>query len=102
MFVAMNRFFVNSDRAEEFATAWKTRESFLHEMDGFIDFQLLQGADKDGTTIFISKVNWQNESNFKVWVESEQFKSAHGKKRMPEGVLQGHPHFESYTVIDQK
>ena len=99
MFVAMNRFLVNSEQAEEFATHWKQRESFLHELEGFIDFQLLQGEDKEGTTVFISKVNWYDKSNFEAWVSSDQFKKAHGQKRLDKGILQGHPNFEGYEVI---
>ena len=99
MFVAMNRFSVNEGREPDFEETWRTRERRLKEVGGFVDFQLLKGDCKEGTRCYISKSNWQDEESFFNWTKSDAFKEAHKTKRMPEGVLQGHPNFEGYSVL---
>jgi len=41
MFVAMNNFPVNPDRAEDFEKIWRERESYLEDVPGFVHFVLL-------------------------------------------------------------
>ncbi len=43
MFIAMNRFAISEGRGDEFETAWRTRESHLDEVPGFVRFALLKG-----------------------------------------------------------
>ena len=38
MFIAMNRFSVNPDRGSEFEERWRSRESYLRGLDGFVQF----------------------------------------------------------------
>ena len=42
MFVAMNNFKVASGKEEEFERIWKTRESYLAGVPGFVRFALLR------------------------------------------------------------
>jgi heme-degrading monooxygenase HmoA len=103
MFYAMNRFPVAAGREEEFEEVWRTRESRLKELPGFVSFQMLKGDEKDGKRIFISKTLWNSREDFIGWTKSEQFRASHGKSRMPQGVMIGPPAFESYeVVIDEK
>ncbi len=99
MYIAMNRFTVNQQRADEFIEVWKTRERNLKEFNGYITFKLLQGDAKDGKITFCSHATWTSEESFMEWVNSPQFKQSHSKKRMPEGVLLGPPQFEGYQVV---
>jgi heme-degrading monooxygenase HmoA len=99
MFIVMNRFSVDASRADEFEEIWRTRESMLNQMTGFLEFQLLRSSEKEGRVLFISKVNWTEEKNFSDWVQSDQFKQAHAKKRMPEGIVMGPPQFETFEVV---
>ncbi len=45
MFIAMNRFQVKKGSEQAFETLWATRESYLSELPGFIEFHLLRGPD---------------------------------------------------------
>ena len=54
MFIAMNRFKVKSGNEAEFEKVWKTRDSFLGEVPGFLGFHLLKGASADEHTLYSS------------------------------------------------
>lgn len=97
MFIAMNQFQVNPERAGEFEQMWRERESYLHTFDGFIQFALLKG-DIPGD--YVSHSTWESREAFLAWAQSEDFRKAHSHKT-PEGILVGHPHvrfFESVIV----
>ena len=40
-FIAMNRFKIVLGKEKDFESVWKSRETFLDEVKGFIDFNLL-------------------------------------------------------------
>ena len=46
MFIAMNRFKVLRDCTKDFEQAWLARESYLHELPGFLAFHLLAGPER--------------------------------------------------------
>ena len=48
MFIAMNRFKVLKDAMGEFENVWFSRESYLHELPGFVAFHLLRGPGARG------------------------------------------------------
>ena len=50
MFIAMNRFQVKTGSEQAFETVWATRESYLSELAGFIEFNLLRGLIRCGRT----------------------------------------------------
>ena len=47
MYIAMNRFKVLKDCTKDFENAWFTRESYLHELPGFVAFHLLKGPERE-------------------------------------------------------
>ncbi len=100
MYIAMNRFRVSRGREEEFVGIWRNRDSYLDEVEGIKDFQLLRGEGVDDATVFVSHSVWESRDAFKAWTESEAFAKAHRQARMPEGVLLGHPQFEGYEIVD--
>jgi len=95
MFIAMNRFQVNPERAPEFEEAWRTRDSHLQEMSGFRSFALLKG-DLPGE--YISHSTWESRAAFENWTRSEQFHRAHAPGIM-EGVLAEHPRVSFYDAV---
>ncbi len=58
MFIAMNRFRVKKGEEENFETVWKQRDSFLNEVPGFKEFQLLRGPAADDHTLYASHAVW--------------------------------------------
>ena len=94
MFIAMNRFTIFEKQGEAFENRWRTRQSHLKEVPGFIKFRLL----KLDETHYSSYAEWESEEVFVDWTKSEAFRKAHGGG-MPEGVVDGHPKLEFWQVI---
>jgi len=102
MFVAMNRFRVARGREADFVRIWRERDSELGGVPGFQRFRLLEGQPADDATRFVSYAEWDSRDDFEAWTESEAFARAHGRARLPEGTLLGHPEFEGYEVADER
>jgi len=95
LFIAMNQFQVDPLRAADFEEVWQTRDSYLSENPGFVQFSLLKG-DEAGD--YISHSIWESREAFLAWTQSESFKRAHGG-RMPEGIIVGHPRARFYDSV---
>lgn len=95
MFVAMNQFRVNPGREADFEAGWKTRESYLSEVPGFVHFALLKG-DEPGD--YISHTIWESRQAFVNWTQSDVFRKAHAGG-MPEGILATHPRARFYEAV---
>ena len=100
MYIAMNRFSVTEGREEEFKRTWRERDSYLDDVPGFKQFALLRGEARDGVTLFVSHSEWESHDAFVAWTKSEAFRLAHRDARTPKGVLQGHPQFEGFAVVE--
>jgi heme-degrading monooxygenase HmoA len=99
IFIAMNRFRVNEGRGAEFEEHWRKRETWLHQVPGFVRFALLRG---EGGGTYISHSTWESRDAFVAWTQSEAFRKAHAQARTPAGVLAGPPQIETFeAVIEQ-
>ncbi len=67
MFVAMNNFAVNPERAEDFEQIWRERESHLEDVPGFVHFVLLRSDDAGH---YVSHISLQSRASFDAWTES--------------------------------
>ena len=102
MFIAMNRFKVAKGKEAEFETVWRSRESYLHELDGFIEFSLLKGPEREDHTLYSSHTVWETKADFEVWTQSEQFRKSHaaaGNRTGNKPSYLGHPEFEGFEAI---
>ena len=101
MFIAMNRFQVKKGSEQAFETLWATRESYLSELDGFIEFHLLRGPVAEDHTLYSSHTVWASKAAFEAWTKSEQFRKAHARadNARGESLYLGHPKFEGFEVI---
>ena len=96
MYIVMNRFQVAEGREEEFEEIWRTRDSYLHEVEGFQEFHLLRG---DGGN-FISHTTWEDKSAFDSWVGSESFHKAHARSSdTPPDLFTGPAKVSMYDVL---
>lgn len=77
MFLAMNRFRIALGKEEDFVTHWRNRNSYLHEVPGFVSFNLLRGDSSETCTLFASHTVWASEQAFADWTQSEAFRKAH-------------------------
>jgi heme-degrading monooxygenase HmoA len=101
MFIAMNRFQVKIGSEAAFETVWRTRESYLSSMAGFVEFQLLKGPVADDHTLYSSHTVWTDKESFEAWTRSEEFRRAHARadNKTGESLYLGHPKFEGFEVI---
>jgi heme-degrading monooxygenase HmoA len=99
----MNRFKVGKGSEKEFETLWTQRESYLHELPGFIVFHLLKGPEREEHTLYSSHTVWRSFEDFTHWTKSEQFRKAHanagGSSIRPHYL--GHPEFEGFHVVQE-
>lgn len=104
MFIAMNRFQVKTGSEQAFETVWATRESYLSEVPGFIEFSLLKGPVAEDHTLYASHTIWADKSAFEAWTRSEHFRKAHARADNKTGgsLYLGHPKFEGFEVIQSE
>ena len=101
MYIAMNRFKVLKDAAKDFENVWFTRESYLHELPGFVAFHLLRGPEREDHILYSSHTIWRSHADFEAWTKSEQFRRAHaraGNDGDAAPLYLGHPKFEGFEV----
>ena len=96
IFIAMNQFQVNPERAREFEEHWRQRKSYLGGVPGFRSFALLRG-DEPGA--YVSHSTWESRAAFEEWTRSEAFRKGHAQARTPEGVLAGHPRLALFEAV---
>lgn len=101
MFIAMNRFQVKSGSEQAFETVWATRESYLSELAGFVEFNLLRGPVAEDHTLYSTHTIWADKASFEAWTKSDQFRKAHARADNSAGpsLYLGHPKFEGFDVI---
>ena len=99
MYIAMNRFKISNDHIDDFINLWRTRNSYLDQVEGFKDFKLLQGPKDDISTLFVSHSIWESQDTFVSWIESDHFKKAHSGAKAPAGTHLEHPKFEGFDII---
>jgi heme-degrading monooxygenase HmoA len=100
MFIAMNRFRVKIGCEEAFEKVWKSRDSHLGGVAGFVEFHLLKGPEADDHTLYASHTVWQSRAAFEAWTRSFAFRAAHARAgRESTGSLYiEHPKFEGFEV----
>ena len=101
MFIAMNRFEVVKGKEEAFERMWQSRDSYLNEMAGFVEFHLLKGPEAENHTLYSSHTVWASKSDFEAWTKSEQFRRTHsraGNDGNAAPLYLGHPKFEGFEV----
>ena len=94
----MNHFRVAPDRCEDFEKGWRERETYLHDVPGFVSFHLLKGPEEDAARLYASHTVWRDESD-RAWTESEAFQKAHRQGRSTAGTILGPPRFVGWQAV---
>jgi heme-degrading monooxygenase HmoA len=95
VFVAMNRFQTNPGKGPEFEEIWRTRETYLDQVPGFLHFTLLRG---DQENEYISHSTWESREAFLAWTQSEAFRKGHAQGSLM-GVLAGPPQISVWESV---
>ena len=101
MYIAMNRFRVNTERKGEFEQIWLERETHLQGLPGFEAFHMLRGPEREDHVLYASHTVWRSREDFEAWTRSEAFRQAHANagQSKREGLYLGPPSFEGFEVI---
>lgn len=99
MYIAANRFRVVPEHAAAFEQLWLTRESRLHELPGFLEFQLLRGPRAEDHVLYTSSTRWASHQEFEAWTTSAQFRQAHSGAGSSKSLTLGPPSFEGFDVL---
>ncbi|WP_425427105.1 antibiotic biosynthesis monooxygenase family protein [Sulfitobacter donghicola] len=97
----MNRFTVPIENAEAFEDLWLKRDSHLKEMEGFVEFHMLKGAEVDGQILYASHTVWASEEAFRGWTKSDAFRNSHKGAKTTEKLFVGTPVFEGFSAIQK-
>ena len=98
MYIAMNRFRIAPGQEEAFEQVWRTRDTFLAGVPGFIEFHLLRGPSADDHTLYASHSVWASRDAFEAWTRSEAFRKAHANAGDNKSMYLGPPRFEGFEV----
>ena len=99
MFIAMNRFKVRKGEERAFETRWHERDTHLHTVPGFVEFQLLKGPERDDHVLYASHSVWRSHDDFEAWTRSEAFRAAHRNAGEGRSLTISHPEFEGFEII---
>lgn len=99
MYIAMNRFEVALGNEDAFQTIWTSRDTFLAEVPGFVEFHLLRGPTLEDHTLFSSHTVWRSHGDFEAWTKSEAFRNAHRNAGDNKPLYIGRPRFEGFEVV---
>jgi len=99
MYLTMNRFKVVKAEAAAFEELWKTRDSHLKAVSGFVSFALMKGPEKDDHVLYASHTVWSDEESFTAWTKSEAFRSAHGGAKSSAHMYLAAPELEIFEAV---
>lgn len=99
MFIAMNRFQVKPGEEDAFEAVWKTRDSYLKDVPGFVEFHLLRGPSAEDHTLYASHTIWQSREHFEDWTKSEAFRKAHAGAGGNKPLYVGLPRLELFDAV---
>lgn len=99
MFIAMNRFRVKRGSEDAFEDVWRNRERHLSKMEGFVQFSLLKGPERDDHTLYASHTVWRDRDTFLAWTKSQAFRDAHRNAGDNKPLYLGPPDFEGFDAV---
>jgi len=101
MYLTMNRFRVHRSHEDAFEQMWKTRDSHLKQVDGFVSFHLLKGEVDGDVRLYASHTMWRDEASFRAWTKSDAFRAAHSGAKSSEGMYDGPPALEIFESVQE-
>lgn len=101
MFLTMNRFRVKFGQEDAFEDVWRSRDSHLKSVDGFVSFHLMKGEEADGVRLYASHTLWRDRTAFEGWTKSEAFRMAHKGAKSSAEMYDGPPILEVFDSIQE-
>jgi len=101
MFLTMNRFRVKEGQEEAFEQVWKSRDSHLKTVEGFVSFHLMKGEVDAGVRLYASHTMWRDKAAFEGWTKSEAFRAAHKGAKSSAEMYDGPPVLEVFDSVQE-
>lgn len=98
MFAVFNRLPVKEGAAEQIIERFANSRGSVQGFPGFVSMEVLRSKGADEVLVI---TRWRNESAFDSWVQSDEFKKAHGKGGGGD-LLRGHPEMSAYEVAVER
>ena len=99
MYLTMNRFRVKPGQEDSFEAIWKSRDSHLPQVKGFVAFHLMKGEERDGYRLYASHTLWESRAAFEAWTRSEAFRAAHKGAGAHADIYLGPPELELFESV---
>jgi heme-degrading monooxygenase HmoA len=99
MYLTMNRFRVNLGQEDAFEAMWKTRDSHLKSVPGFVSFHLMRGDVDGGRAALCLPHALGRPDAFLDWTKSEAFRAAHKGVKPSETMYDGPPVLECFDSV---
>lgn len=78
---------------------WRSSDSHLEKVPGFVEFRLLKGPEAEDHTLYASHTVWKSRAVFEAWTKSDAFRAAHASAGGNKPLYLGHPQFEGFETI---
>jgi heme-degrading monooxygenase HmoA len=99
--LTMNRFVVREGQEEAFEEVWRSRDSHLKSVEGFVAFHLMKGPEVEGGRLYASHTLWRDRAAFEAWTKSDAFRAAHSGVKPQSGLYAGPPVLEVYDSVQE-
>ena len=97
--IAMNRFKIAEKLNDVFEELWRSRDSYLQSMTGFISFNLIKVQLNKGSTRYISHSTWKSKDAFTARTRSKDFFLASQVVTKNSCIFINHPTFKVFEVV---
>jgi heme-degrading monooxygenase HmoA len=90
----INRLPVKDGAADQVVERFANGRGFVQDFPGFISMEVLRSEEADEVLVI---TRWRDKDAFYSWVQSDEFKKAHGRGGGSE-LLRAHPQMSTYEV----
>jgi heme-degrading monooxygenase HmoA len=85
--------------ASAFEAMWKTRDSHLKSVPGFVSFHLMRGEVEGDARFMPPTRSGPDKDAFLAWTKSEAFRAAHKGAKPSEAMYDGPPVLECFDSV---
>lgn len=98
MIAVINRLPVKEGAADQVVERFANSRGNVQGFPGFFSMEVLSSEAGDEVLVV---TRWQDKDAFNSWVQSEEFKRAHGRGGGGD-LLRGHPQMSTYEVVVER
>jgi heme oxygenase (staphylobilin-producing) len=94
MIAVINRLPVKEGAVNQVVERFAKGRGFVQDFPGFVSMEVLRSEAANEVLVI---TRWQDKDAFDSWIQSDEFKKAHGRGGGSE-LLRGHPQMSTYDV----